>query len=57
MWFNQVATAPIPEYKRAWFRSVNFRRADFEAINREDISRIVYNGHAQPAVGPGIARQ
>ena len=52
MWFNQVATAPIPEYKRAWFRSTNFRRAVSEAINRDDISRIVYNGHAQPAVGP-----
>jgi peptide/nickel transport system substrate-binding protein len=52
MWFNQVPTAPIPEYKRAWFRSVNFRRAVSEAINREDLARIVYNGHAQPAVGP-----
>lgn len=52
MWFNQVATAPIPEYKRAWFRSTNFRRAVSQAINRDDISRIVYNGHAQPAVGP-----
>jgi peptide/nickel transport system substrate-binding protein len=52
MWFNQVASAPIPEYKRAWFRSTNFRRAVSEAINRDDLSRIVYNGHAQPAVGP-----
>jgi peptide/nickel transport system substrate-binding protein len=52
MWFNQVGSAPIPEYKRAWFRSANFRRAVSEAINRDDISRIVYNGHAQPAVGP-----
>ncbi|MGC2248908.1 MAG: ABC transporter substrate-binding protein [Terriglobales bacterium] len=52
MWFNQVATAPIPEYKRAWFRSTNFRRAISEAINRDDIARIVYNGHAEPAVGP-----
>jgi peptide/nickel transport system substrate-binding protein len=51
-WFNQVASAPIPEYKRAWFRSTNFRRAVSEAINRDDIARIVYNGHAQPAVGP-----
>src|SRR5208282_835456 len=25
MWFNQVASAPIPEYKRAWFRSAKFR--------------------------------
>ena len=52
IWFNQVANAPIPEYKRAWFRSTNFRRAISQAINRDDISRIVYNGHAQPAVGP-----
>jgi peptide/nickel transport system substrate-binding protein len=52
LWFNEVANAPIPEYKRAWFRSANFRRAISEAINRDDISRIVYNGHAQPAVGP-----
>jgi peptide/nickel transport system substrate-binding protein len=52
MWFNQVASAPIPEYKRVWFRSTNFRRAVSEAINRDDLSRVVYNGHAQPAVGP-----
>jgi peptide/nickel transport system substrate-binding protein len=52
LWFNQVGNAPIPSYKRAWFRSVNFRRAISAAINREDLSRIVYNGHAQPAVGP-----
>ena len=52
MWFNQVASAPIPEYKRAWFRSTNFRRAISQAINREDLSRVVFNSHAQPAVGP-----
>ena len=52
IWFNQVAGAPIPEYKRAWFRSTNFRRAISQAINRDDLSRVVYNGHAQPAVGP-----
>jgi len=52
LWFNQVASAPIPDYKKAWFRSTNFRRAVSAAINREDISRVVYNGHAQPAVGP-----
>ena len=52
MWFNQVANAPIPEYRRAWFRSTNFRRAISLAINRDDLSRIVFNGHAQPAVGP-----
>src|ERR1039457_5651368 len=52
LWFNQVASAPIPEYKRAWFRSVNFRRAVSQTINRDDLSRVVFNGHAQPAVGP-----
>jgi peptide/nickel transport system substrate-binding protein len=52
MWFNQVASAPIPEYKREWFRSANFRRAISQAINRDDLSRVVFNGHAQPAIGP-----
>jgi peptide/nickel transport system substrate-binding protein len=52
MWFNQVANAPIPAYKRNWFRSTNFRRAVSEAINREDLSRVVFNGHARPGVGP-----
>jgi len=52
MWFNQVTSAPIPEYKRAWFRSANFRRAISQAINRNDLSRVVFNGHAQPAIGP-----
>jgi peptide/nickel transport system substrate-binding protein len=52
IWFNQVASAPIPEYKRAWFRDADFRRAISQAINRDDLSRVVFNGHAQPAVGP-----
>ena len=52
MWFNEVASAPLPEYKKAWFRSQNFRRAISEAINREDLCRIVFDGHARPAVGP-----
>jgi peptide/nickel transport system substrate-binding protein len=52
LWFNQVAKAPIPAYKKSWFRSTNFRLAISQAINREDLSRIVYRGHAQPAVGP-----
>ncbi|MGA7078228.1 MAG: ABC transporter substrate-binding protein, partial [Terriglobales bacterium] len=52
MRFNQAASAPIPEYKRAWFRSANFRRAISQAINRNDLSRVVFNGHAQPAIGP-----
>jgi peptide/nickel transport system substrate-binding protein len=52
LWFNEVAKAPIPAYKKNWFRSANFRRAISQAINREDLSRIVYRGHARPALGP-----
>jgi len=52
MWFNQVPTASMPAYKKAWFTSTNFRRAISESINREDIVRIVFRGHARPAVGP-----
>jgi peptide/nickel transport system substrate-binding protein len=51
LWFNQVPNAPIPAYKLAWFTSTNFRRAVSEAINREDLARIVFRGHAVPAVG------
>ena len=51
MWFNQVANSPLPPYKKAWFTSTNFRRALSEAINREDLARIVFHGHARPAVG------
>jgi peptide/nickel transport system substrate-binding protein len=52
MWFNEVAKAPLPAYKKNWFRSANFRRAISEAVNRADLSRVVFRGHAQPAVGP-----
>lgn len=52
MWFNQVPTSPLPDYKKAWFRSTSFRRAISEAINREDLARVAFRGHARPAVGP-----
>jgi peptide/nickel transport system substrate-binding protein len=52
LWFNQVARAPIPEHRKAWFRSRVFRRALSGAINRSDIARLVYRGHAEPASGP-----
>jgi peptide/nickel transport system substrate-binding protein len=52
VFFNQVANAPLPDYKRRWFRSAEFRRAIWGAINRDDICRVVYRGHAKPAVGP-----
>jgi len=52
LWFNQVPAAPLPEYKKAWFRSAEFRRAISAAINRDDMCRIVYGGYAKPAYGP-----
>ena len=52
MWFNEVAKSPLPGYKKTWFRSAAFRRAISQAINRDDMARIVYRGHAQPAIGP-----
>lgn len=52
MWFNQTPSAPVPAYKLAWFRSTVFRLAVSEAINRADMCRIVYRGHARPAEGP-----
>ncbi len=52
VFFNQVANAPVPDYKRRWFRSTEFRRAISEAIRRDDIVRIVYRGHARVALGP-----
>ncbi|HLY16517.1 MAG TPA: ABC transporter substrate-binding protein [Bryobacteraceae bacterium] len=52
LWFNQAPGAPLPEPKRAWFRSAAFRRAILASINRDDLCRVVYHGHAVPAVGP-----
>jgi len=51
MWFNLVPTAPIPAYKRGWFQSAEFRRAISDAINREDLARVAFLGHAEPAYG------
>ena len=52
IWFNQVPAAPLPEHKKNWFRSTEFRKAISMAINRADLCRIVFGGHAQPALGP-----
>ena len=52
MWFNEVGKYPLPAYKKNWFRSANFRRAVSQAINRQDLARVVFRGHAQAAVGP-----
>jgi len=51
-WFNQSPAAPLPEFKKEWFRTMEFRRAVSLAINREDLCRIVFAGHAKPAYGP-----
>jgi peptide/nickel transport system substrate-binding protein len=51
IWFNQSSSAPLSEQKKSWFRTTEFRRAVSMAINREDISRIVFTGHAKPAYG------
>lgn len=52
MWFNQAPGAPISSYKVKWFASRNFRLAISAAINRADLCRVVYGGHAVPARGP-----
>jgi len=52
LWFNQSPVAPLPEYKKAWFRTTEFRKAISAAINRADLCRIVYAGFAKPAYGP-----
>lgn len=52
LWFNQVARAPIPQYRKEWFRSRQFRRAIAQAISRADVARLVYRSHAAPSIGP-----
>ncbi|MGA7343370.1 MAG: ABC transporter substrate-binding protein [Terracidiphilus sp.] len=49
MWFNQAATAPLPEWEKTWFQSRAFRVAVSQAIHRADLARIAYLGHATPA--------
>jgi len=51
LWFNMAPQSPLAAYKKAWFQSQAFRRAISEAIQRADLSRIVYRGHASPAAG------
>jgi peptide/nickel transport system substrate-binding protein len=52
LWFNQTPSSPLPAYKKGWFASRNFRLAISQAINRDDICRVVYKGFGQPALGP-----
>lgn len=52
LWFNLRPSSPLPAATKKWFSSKEFRRAISLAINRDDLVRVVYRGHAQPAVGP-----
>jgi peptide/nickel transport system substrate-binding protein len=52
LWFNESPAKTLAEWKRTWFRSAAFRHAVSLSINRDDISRIVYNGRAHPSAGP-----
>jgi peptide/nickel transport system substrate-binding protein len=52
LWVNQSRQAPIPDYKKAWFASTNFRQALSAAISREAIVKLVYRGAAREAFGP-----
>jgi peptide/nickel transport system substrate-binding protein len=49
MWFNQSAASPLPAWEKGWFRSRAFRVAVSQAIHRNDLARIAYEGHATPA--------
>jgi peptide/nickel transport system substrate-binding protein len=49
LWFNQASAAPIPAWEKAWFQSQAFRVAISQAINRADLARVSYEGHATPA--------
>jgi peptide/nickel transport system substrate-binding protein len=51
LWFNQAPSA-LPEWRQKWFTSAAFRHAVSTAIDREDLARIAYKGHAHPAAGP-----
>ncbi len=51
LWFNQAGRAPLRPRARAWFQSAAFRRALSSSINRADLARVVYRGHASPAAG------
>ncbi|HUI81657.1 MAG TPA: ABC transporter substrate-binding protein [Bryobacteraceae bacterium] len=49
LWFNQNPSAPLADYRKAWFHSPEFRRAISLAIHRDDLARLVFDAHAQPA--------
>jgi peptide/nickel transport system substrate-binding protein len=52
IWFNQVPASTLPDYKKKWFRTADFRKGISMAINRDDLARVVFDGYATPAYGP-----
>jgi peptide/nickel transport system substrate-binding protein len=52
LWFNQSPSRAVPEWKRKWFTSAQFRRAISMSINRDDLVRVAYRGYAHPASSP-----
>jgi peptide/nickel transport system substrate-binding protein len=52
LWFNQAPSGGVPEWKRKWFTSAAFRHAISMSIQRDDLVRIVFRGHAHPGIGP-----
>jgi peptide/nickel transport system substrate-binding protein len=51
-WFNLREVASVPDYRRQWFRSRDFRLAISQALRRDDMARLAYQGHASAGVGP-----
>jgi peptide/nickel transport system substrate-binding protein len=52
IWFNQVSASTLPDYKKRWFQTADFRKGISMAINRNDLARVVFDGYATPAYGP-----
>jgi len=50
--FNQNLDSNIPDYKKEWFRNLNFRKAVSCAIDRETIIRNIFAGLGYPLYGP-----
>ncbi len=51
LWFNQSPSAPLPAWEKSWFTNRAFRTAVSMAIDRADLARIAFDGHATPANG------
>ncbi|HON06118.1 MAG TPA: ABC transporter substrate-binding protein [Candidatus Ratteibacteria bacterium] len=50
--FNQNLDSSIPDYKKKWFRNINFRKAVSCAIDRKTIINNIFAGFGYPLYGP-----